>query len=70
MDRTKGPPTATFIVRLWLADGEEAERAWRGQVEHLQSGEKEYVREMTQVARFIERHFGEEASEARLGGIR
>jgi hypothetical protein len=32
--------------------------------------QREYVREMTQVVRFIEKHFGEEASEARLGGIR
>jgi hypothetical protein len=70
MDRTKGPPSATFIVRLWLEDGEEAERAWRGHVEHIQSGEKEYVREMMQVTRFMEKHFGEEASEARQGGIR
>jgi hypothetical protein len=70
MDRTKGPPTATFIVRLWLADSDEAQRAWRGQVEHVQSGEREYVREMAQVTRFMEKHFAEEASEAKLGGIR
>jgi hypothetical protein len=70
MDRTKGPPTATFIVRLWLADGNETKRTWRGQVEHIQSGEKEYVRGMAQVTSFIEKHFAEEGSGTRLGGIR
>jgi hypothetical protein len=70
MDRTKGPPAATFVVRLWQEQGEETERAWRGQIEHVQSGEREYVCEITQVIRFMERHFGDEASEARLGGIR
>jgi hypothetical protein len=70
MNRTKGPPAATFIVRLWLEHGEEAERAWRGQIEHIQSGEREYVREMTQVTRFMEKHFGKEVPETRLGGIR
>jgi hypothetical protein len=70
MDRTKGPPAATFVVRLWLERGEEAECAWRGQIEHVQSGEREYVCEMTQVTGFIEKHFEGEASETRLGGIR
>ena len=61
---------ATFIVRLWVEDGEKPEHTWRGQVEHVQRGEKRYVHEMAQVVRFIEEHFGCQAPDARHSGIR
>jgi hypothetical protein len=70
MAHTKGRRTTTFIVRLWQDDGEENSRPWRGQIEHVQTGEKEYVRDMTQVIAFIEGHFRDRAHEAGGRGIR
>jgi hypothetical protein len=69
MARTRGPHTATFIVRLWLEKGGKTERAWRGQVEHVQSSEKRYVREMAQVIEFIEERCAEQVLRIKESGI-
>jgi len=34
-----GPPLNTFIVRFWQEPGA-SEGRWRGQVQHIQSGER------------------------------
>ena len=31
---------ATFVVRVWTDNGPESKSAWRGRIEHLQSGHK------------------------------
>jgi hypothetical protein len=69
MHSDKGRPTAIFIVRLWLEDGEGEKGTWRGQIEHVQSGRKEYVCQIAQVVRFLEAHCGEVPRQA-SGGIR
>ncbi|MBN1139965.1 MAG: hypothetical protein JXM73_25575 [Anaerolineae bacterium] len=69
MGRTKGSHTATFVVRLWQETGGETESTWRGQVEHVQSSKKQYVRELAQVLEFIEEHFRGPISGAKGGGI-
>lgn len=70
MAQTRRSRTATFLVRLWVEDDEEAEHTWRGQVEHVQSGEKQYVHGMAQVAKFIEEHFEKQVPDAVQSGIR
>ena len=70
MTQTGRPPTATFLVRLWVENDGELGYAWRGQVEHVQSGEKRYVREMAQVVEFVEERLADQVSGARQKGIR
>jgi hypothetical protein len=54
MASLKHKRSATFIVRLWLENGGDLERDWRGQVEHVQSSGKRYVQELPEVLEFIE----------------
>ena len=54
MASRKRKRSATFIVRLWLENGGDPEYDWRGQVEHLQSSDKRYVQELSEVVEFIE----------------
>jgi len=70
MAQTGRSRTATFLVRLWVENEEETESAWRGQVEHVQSGEKRYVREISQMVKFIEDHFEKRPAGAGESGIR
>jgi len=51
-------PTATFIVRMWAEPINEDHNEWRGQVEHLQSGEKRYFQQLTIMLAFITSHIG------------
>ena len=44
----------TFIVRIWTEHVEDEAPQWRGQVEHLQSGEKAYFRKLDQMVAFID----------------
>jgi hypothetical protein len=55
-------PEATlhsFIVKLWLEDtGDEAkQKGWHGYITHVPSGERQYLRELTDIVIFIERYF-------------
>ncbi len=45
----------TFIVRLWLEPRDKlgAEPEWRGEVEHVPSGQSRHVRGVDDAARFI-----------------
>jgi hypothetical protein len=40
---------ATFIVRMWEEEG----KLWRGQIEHVQSGEGIYFQEFEKIIEFI-----------------
>jgi hypothetical protein len=70
MARTARPRAATFIVRMWTENDGDAERTWRGQVEHVQSNKKRYVHEMEQVIEFIEEHFRQQVLDTGESGIR
>lgn len=70
MEQTRRLRVATFIIRLWMEEDEEPKQTWRGQVEHVQSGEKRYVHEPAQVIRFIEEHCGDWVTDGKRSGIR
>jgi hypothetical protein len=67
MPSSKRERTATFIVRLWLENGGDLERALRGKVEHLQSSDKRYVQELSQVLEFIEEQWAAHLKGRRTG---
>jgi hypothetical protein len=54
-------PEATlhsFIVKLWSEDtGDEAKQmGWHGYITHVPSGERQYLRELTDIVTFIKRY--------------
>ena len=49
-----GPPLNTFIVRFWQEPGASKPR-WRGQVQHVQSGERTAFAGETTLLSFIRR---------------
>ena len=54
MKKGPGPPLDTFIIRLWREMGPDGPR-WRGQVQHVQTGERiSFADERTMLA-FIRR---------------
>jgi len=44
-----------FIIRIWPEDREieEAPATWRGVIEHVRSGEKQYLNELASIITFI-----------------
>lgn len=44
---------ATFIVRLWVEPSAAGADEWRGEIEHVQTGEKRYFRDVSQLPAFI-----------------
>lgn len=54
--------TVTFIVRMWTEYLEQTPPAWRGEIEHVGSGEKAHFREASDVVRFIAAHVSEAAA--------
>lgn len=44
---------ATFIVRMWSEHAEGEAPQWRGQVEHIQSGDQEYFHALDRILDFI-----------------
>ena len=64
------PRRVTFLIRLWVEDDETLENSWRGQVEHVQTGENQYVQEMAQVVSFIEERLERVDAGAAERGIR
>ena len=55
-------PTATFIVRMWAEPVNEDQCEWRGQVEHLQTGEKRYFQQLDKMMDFVSSHIGKATS--------
>jgi len=51
--RDPGPPLNTFIVRFWREPGA-GEGRWRGQVQHVQSGERIAFADKGALMSFIE----------------
>lgn len=50
--------TAVFIVRVWCerGDGDAAVTEWRGSVEHIQSGQRAFFRNLDAVLEFVRPH--------------
>ena len=55
-------PTATFVVRMWAEPINEDHSEWRGQVEHLQSGEKRYFQQLDKMMEFVSSQLGKTSS--------
>lgn len=49
-----GPPLNTFIVRFWQEPGA-SEGRWRGQVQHVQSGERTAFDDEAALLSFVRR---------------
>ena len=56
MSRPTRPHKATFVVRMWVESDGIAVPALRGQIEHVQSGEKQHLRDLDDVVQFIQEH--------------
>lgn len=50
--------TAVFIVRVWCerGDGDSAISEWRGSVEHVESGQRVFFRNLDAVCEFMKPH--------------
>ena len=51
--------SAAFIVRVWCEHGDQPSRGvrdWRGSIEHVESGERIFFRELSAVPSFMDRH--------------
>jgi len=53
-NRDPGTPLNTFIVRFWQGPGASKPR-WRGQVQHVQSGERIAFADEATLLRFLRR---------------
>jgi hypothetical protein len=53
-EQKPGPPLNTFIVRLWREPGID-QACWRGQVQHVQSGERMAFADEAALLRFLRR---------------
>jgi hypothetical protein len=51
--------THVFILRLWLEprEIEDAQPEWRGVIEHVESGEHRYFRDLDVMLAFLAKHF-------------
>ena len=54
MNKNQPPPHShLFTVRLWVEELGEGETEWRGQVQHVVSGEKHYFRDWPILLAFL-----------------
>jgi hypothetical protein len=49
------PRSHLFTVRLWLEPLGDGQAEWRGKVQHVPSGEAQYVRDWSTLKAFLER---------------
>ncbi|MCB2095883.1 MAG: hypothetical protein H6901_01810 [Rhodobacteraceae bacterium] len=49
---------ASFVVRIWLERRRNGDPAWRGHVQHVQSGEDRHFSRLTEMCAFLERMSG------------
>ena len=50
----------SFVARLWLEDGNEGGRTWRGHVRHVQGETEEYFQDLLELRDFLGRVSGME----------
>lgn len=57
----------TFIVRLWLEPREikDAKAIWRGVVEHVASGQRQFLNDLDEIKAFIGNHLKETSIRSR-----
>ena len=53
MTTTSSPRPQLFTVRVWREDRGDGQSEWRGQVQHLLSGETRYFRDWQTLVAFI-----------------
>ena len=60
--------TASFIVRVWRERGEGPAvcQEWRGSIEHVQSGQRSFFRDLSAIASFMQPHLEHLGIEAPL----
>jgi len=56
-----------FTVRLWLEPLGNGQTEWRGKVQHVPSGEAQYVRDWPELQAFLERRLQPLARDADRG---
>jgi len=61
------PPLNTFLVRFWQEPGASEER-WRGQVQHVQSGERTAFDDEAALLSFVRRWVQTPRVERRIAG--
>ena len=49
------PNTHSFIVKIWIdrTPDEEQAAAWRGHITHVPSGQRRYLKKISEIERFI-----------------
>ena len=47
-------PKTSFVARIWMEPNETGEQKWRGQINHVQTGQREYFEDLAAMRRFIE----------------
>ena len=60
-------PEHLFIVRIWLETSSEAEPAWRGAVEHIPTGERQYFIDLSSLMDFIKLRLDEKIGDLVIG---
>jgi hypothetical protein len=60
--------TASFIVRIWRERGESQAvcQEWRGSIEHVQTGQRSFFRDLGAIANFMQPHLHHLGIEAPL----
>ena len=48
-----GQETASFVARMWLEQDRGGMRAWRGHIQHVQSGKDTYFHDLSRMAEFM-----------------
>ena len=58
-----------FIVRIWFETGTEPDPIWRGSVEHIPSGERQYFVQLSSLVEFIRFRLEVNSNVGFLGGV-
>ena len=54
----EGSEPQSFIIKIWLEDtlDEADEATWRGHITHVPSGERSYLKSLTDIGQFVTRY--------------
>ncbi len=48
----------SFVARIWLEDGDNGDKTWRGHIRHVQGEEEEYFQDLMEMREFLGRVSG------------
>ena len=48
----------SFVARIWLEDGDNGDKTWRGHIRHVQGEEEEYFQDLMEIREFLGRVSG------------